>query len=179
MSTKTDNAEDVRSMPCYPSPVESPQASASGTERGAERAEFPPVLDVCCGGRMMWFNPDDERGMFVDIRKETVQRSEAAQRKSFKALEVNPDVQADFTDLPFPSDSFALVVFDPPHMTSLGANSFMAKEYGRLFGDWRDMLRKGFEECFRVLKPEGTLVFKWNEYDVPVSEILALTPERL
>jgi len=126
----------------------------------------------------MWFNPADDRGMFVDIRKETVQRSEAAQRKSFKALEVNPDVQADFTNLPFPSDSFALVVFDPPHMTSLGANSFMAKEYGRLFGDWRDMLRKGFEECFRVLRPEGTLVFKWNEYDVPVSEVLALTPER-
>jgi hypothetical protein len=50
---------------------------------------LPPVLDVCCGGRMMWFNPADDRGMFVDIRKETVQRSEAAQRKSFKALERN------------------------------------------------------------------------------------------
>ena len=24
----------------------------------------------------------------------------------------------------------------------------------------------------RVLKPNGTLIFKWNEQDVPVSEIL-------
>lgn len=45
-------------------------------------------------------------------------------------------------------------------------------------GDWKDELRRGFVECFRVLKPEGVLVFKWNENDVPVSQILALTPER-
>ncbi len=40
------------------------------------------------------------------------------------------------------------------------------------------MLRKGFEECFRVLKPEGTLIFKWNEDEVAVTEILKLTPEQ-
>lgn len=40
------------------------------------------------------------------------------------------------------------------------------------------MIRRGFAECFRVLKPEGTLIFKWNEHEVPVSQILALTPER-
>lgn len=38
------------------------------------------------------------------------------------------------------------------------------------------MLRLGFAECFRVLKPEGTLIFKWNEIEVPLREILALTP---
>ena len=40
------------------------------------------------------------------------------------------------------------------------------------------MLHRGFAECFRVLRPEGTLIFKWCEYDVPVSEVLALTPEK-
>jgi len=55
----------------------------------------------------------------------------------------------------------------------------MGMKYGTLLGlDWRDMLRKGFAECFRVLRPGGTLVFKWNEEDVPVREILALTPEK-
>lgn len=54
----------------------------------------------------------------------------------------------------------------------------MAKKYGKLEGDWRAELTKGFAECFRVLKPEGTLVFKWNENEVPVSQILALTPEK-
>jgi hypothetical protein len=27
-----------------------------------------------------------------------------------------------------------------------------------------------------VLKPAGTLIFKWNEYQVPVAQVLALTP---
>lgn len=54
----------------------------------------------------------------------------------------------------------------------------MAKKYGKLEGDWRDMIRKGFAECLRVLKQDGTLIFKWNENEIPVSEILKLTPEK-
>ena len=48
----------------------------------------------------------------------------------------------------------------------------------RAYGDWREMLRKGFAECFRVLKHDGVLVFKWCEDEIPVSQILALTPEK-
>ena len=91
---------------------------------------------------------------------------------------VDPDTLADFTDLPFPSDTFDHVVFDPPHCFRNGETSRMQIMYGTLRGDWREMLRKGFAECFRVLRPGGTLVFKWNETDVLVREILALTPER-
>ena len=139
---------------------------------------FPPVLDACCSKRAFWFDPRDERTLFVDNRAETIVRNDSSNRKGFRVLEIAPDKVADFTALPFPSDTFAHVVFDPPHMTTLGQNSYMAKCYGRLTGDWRDMLRKGFAECFRVLRPEGTLIFKWCEYDVPVSEVLALTPEK-
>jgi 23S rRNA G2069 N7-methylase RlmK/C1962 C5-methylase RlmI len=57
-------------------------------------------------------------------------------------------------------------------MTSLGENSWMAKKYGVLKGNWKQMLKDGFDECMRVLKPNGTLIFKWNEQDIPVSEIL-------
>jgi ubiquinone/menaquinone biosynthesis C-methylase UbiE len=39
-------------------------------------------------------------------------------------------------------------------------------------------LRKGFSECFRVLEPNGVLVFKWNETQIKVSEILKLTTEK-
>lgn len=53
----------------------------------------------------------------------------------------------------------------------------MAKKYGKLNRKtWRDDLRKGFAECFRVLKPDGVLIFKWNEYEIPVAEVLKLTP---
>ena len=31
-------------------------------------------------------------------------------------FEVNPDVQADFTNMPYPDNSFRMVVFDPPHL---------------------------------------------------------------
>lgn len=31
---------------------------------------------------------------------------------------------------------------------------------------------KGFDECMRVLEPNGTLVFKWNEMRITVSQIL-------
>lgn len=91
---------------------------------------------------------------------------------------VAPDVRGDFTALPFASASFALVVFDPPHLVRAGPKSWMAKKYGKLSNDWRTVLRLGFAECFRVLRPEGTLVFKWNECQVPVREVLALTPEQ-
>ena len=70
-----------------------------------------------------------------------------------------------------------LVVFDPPHLIKAGEKSWLAKKYGRLNPDtYKDDLRQGFSECFRVLKPNGILVFKWNETDVPVSEILKLAP---
>lgn len=40
---------------------------------------------------------------------------------------------------------------------------------------WREDLRQGFSEALRVLKPHGTLIFKWNETQIKVREILALT----
>jgi hypothetical protein len=40
------------------------------------------------------------------------------------------------------------------------------------------MLRDGFAECFRVLAPSGVLIFKWTETQIPLRDILALTPEK-
>lgn len=37
------------------------------------------------------------------------------------------------------------------------------------------VIRAGFKEAFRVLRPHGVLVFKWNETQIPISQILALT----
>ena len=50
-------------------------------------------------------------------------------------------------------------------------------KYGALQNKgWQKMLKEGFAECFRVLNPGGFLIFKWNETDIKVSEILKLTP---
>ncbi|MDC9607440.1 hypothetical protein PSI21_21250, partial [Xenorhabdus griffiniae] len=36
---------------------------------------------------------------------------------------------------------------------------------------------QGFREAFRVLRPAGTLIFKWNETQIKTSEILALVSQ--
>lgn len=137
-----------------------------------------PVLDACCGSRMFWFNRQDPRAVFMDKRSESHSLKDKYSKGGFRELNITPDLVADFTAIPFNDAEFSLVVFDPPHLTNAGDKGWMAKKYGRLEGDWKSMLRQGFSECFRVLRPSGVLVFKWSESQVPISTILALTPEQ-
>lgn len=125
-----------------------------------------PILDACCGGRMMWFDKKHPSAVFMDIRVETHKLSNGT------TLVVHPDVVADFRSMPFAGESFHLVVFDPPH-TRAGTKGWMAKKYGSLtHATWKGVLRAGIDECFRVLKPNGVLIFKWNETHYKVSEVL-------
>lgn len=134
-----------------------------------------PVLDPCCGSRMFWFDREDGRALFGDIRRETHELRDRSSPGGSRKLIINPDQQVDFRQLPFSAEAFHLVVFDPPHLVGNGRSGWLAKKYGKLGTDWRDDLRAGFAECFRVLRPFGTLIFKWNEHEIRVSEILALT----
>lgn len=136
------------------------------------------VLDCTAGSRMFWFDKSDDRAVFVDKRREDHILTDNTRALGSRILNIDPDIQADFTSLPFNDGAFPLVVFDPPHLVRAGKRSWLAKKYGKLEGDWQSDLRKGFAECFRVLRADGTLVFKWNEVQVPVSQILALTPVR-
>lgn len=136
-------------------------------------ADLPPILDACCGPRMMWFDKKDPRALFVDKRRETC--IDHKLNRGNPHIVVDPDLIADFKLLPFADSSFTLVVFDPPHTFS-GKRGFIAKKYGTLPPEWRIEISAGFSECFRVLCPGGTLIFKWNEHRVPVSTVLSLTP---
>lgn len=131
------------------------------------------ILDMCCGSRMFWFDRDNPRVVFGDIR------SEAHVLCDGRNLVVKPDIIMDFRSLPFADGEFSMVVFDPPHLTRAGEHSWMRAKYGVLDKDgWPDDLRRGFAEAFRVLRAGGTLIFKWNETHIRTSEILALTPEK-
>ncbi len=138
-----------------------------------------PVLDPCCGSRMMWFDKNDDRVVFGDKRRETIVVTDRTHREDgTRTLQINPDTLMDFRALPLNDNSFRLVAFDPPHLERAGPKSWLAAKYGKLSDNWRDDLRAGFSECFRVLEPMGVLVFKWNETQVKLKEVLALTPHQ-
>lgn len=151
-----------------------------------EKTKNKPILDACCGGRMFYFDKNDPRVLFHDIRDMETTLCDG------RRFAVRPDVVGDFRNMQFASGSFSLVVFDPPHLLRNTGKSKFADIYGSLnpkakptgwqhakYGalgdtDWRETLRLGFSECFRVLKGGGFLVFKWNETDIPVSEVIGL-----
>jgi ubiquinone/menaquinone biosynthesis C-methylase UbiE len=139
----------------------------------SDQTTLQPILDACCGGRMMWFDKNDARALFLDNREETWEIG-----GGHLPFRIQPDVLGDFTALPFPAESFTLVVFDPPHILRQEARGWITRKYGVLNGEWREMLRQGFAECFRVLKPGGTLIFKWSDSNVSLPEILRLTNEK-
>ncbi len=133
----------------------------------------PTVLDPASGSRMFYFDPVDPRVVFGD------KRSESHTLCDGRALEVAPDLLLDFRALPFPDGQFRVVIFDPPHLTRVGRNGWMFKKYGGLgVTTWREDLTVAFAECFRVLAADGVLIFKWNETQIPVSDVLALTPAK-
>jgi SAM-dependent methyltransferase len=137
-----------------------------------------PVLDACCGSRMFWFDRRDSRVVYQDKRQESHVLKDSSSTGGNRTLVIDPDTVGDFTDMDFPDESFSMVVFDPPHLVGAGKKGWLAKKYGTLGAHWEDEISAGFRECFRVLKPAGTMIFKWNEHSIPVARILALTPER-
>lgn len=130
------------------------------------KKDLPPILDACCGARSFWYNKNNPLAMFMDIRRESSELCDG------RTLNIDPDIIADFRNMPFPSNSFRLVVFDPPHLRWCGDNSYMKAKYGRLSPDYRNDIVQGLSECWRVLQPFGVLVFKWNEQQIKVAPIL-------
>jgi len=128
---------------------------------------LPPILDTTAGGRMMWFDRNNPLVLYIDKRQ-----LEPTYLCDGRLFEVSPDMVADFTDLPFPDNTFWLVVFDPPHLLRVNDTAYMAIKYGRLHDDWREVIRDGFEECMRVLRPNGTLIFKWSEVQITTTDVI-------
>lgn len=127
---------------------------------------------------MMWLDREHPDVIYGDQRAEIVTVTDRSHGNAdgTRTLRIEPDVLLDFRALPYSDESFKLVAFDPPHLVRAGPRSWLAAKYGKLGENWRDDLRAGFAECFRVLATDGVLVFKWNETQVKVSEVLPLAP---
>ena len=128
------------------------------------------ILDACCGGKQFWYNKNHPNTIYIDIRKGNFPTPD------WPTFKVDPNIVMDFRKMDFPDKSFKLVIFDPPHM-KLGPNSHMADRYG-VFYAWeiRQLVFEGFREFERVLKKDGTVMFKWNDHDVNLGKILELAP---
>jgi len=124
------------------------------------------VLDACCGSKMFWFDGNNPLTVFQDKRELDTTLCDGRQ------LVVNPDVIGDFTKMDWTSDKFKIVILDPPHLNVGGDKSWIVQKYGRLPKEWAEYITDMFSECFRVLEDDGVLIFKWNETQIKVSEIL-------
>ena len=130
-----------------------------------------PILDPCCGSRMFYFDKEDPRVLFGDIREIDTRLKDASSLGGYRELHIHPDMLMDFRELPFEDGSFPLVIF--------GDSSWLAKKYGRLpeIG-WKEYLGQGLAECWRVLKPQGTLIFKWNEQQIKFGDLEEIFPAK-
>lgn len=81
-------------------------------------SEGKTVLDVCCGGRMMWFDRQHPAVVFGDQRRETLTVTDRSHGRAdgTRELRIEPDTLLDFRALPYPDESFWHVAFDPPHL---------------------------------------------------------------
>lgn len=134
------------------------------------------ILDMTAGSRMFWWNKENENTIFLDKRDEdyNVGTYQTKSGEVTREVHVHPDIVADwFKDgLPFPENRFSMVVFDPPHLLNVGDDSWLYAKYARLDKNWEAQLAKGFNEAMRVLKPYGTLVFKWNDEQIKLPLVL-------
>jgi SAM-dependent methyltransferase len=126
------------------------------------------ILDATCGSRMMWFEKENSLTLYTDLRNGEYTSGHGDNTS------ITPDMVVDFRDMPFDNESFYLVVFDPPHSKWLGKNTILGQKYGQLLSTWETDIRAGFDECMRVLKPNGVLIFKWHDKDIKLSKLLSV-----
>lgn len=120
------------------------------------------ILDLTAGNRAIWFNKNHPDALYIDIRPE-----------------VMPDLVADAKQL-FPliteTDSFDLVVFDPPHL-NFGSKSNMSKSYGHhTTKDILNLIQRAEQQAWLVSKPDGLMALKWNTHSISLERVLALMP---
>jgi len=123
---------------------------------------------------MFWKNKNHPNTLYIDNR---IAKKGHIQNGWNPNHEIKPDIVMDFRNMAFKDNSFKLVVFDPPHLYNGSMKSVINKKYGLLDrNNWKTDIQKGFNECLRVLEDYGILIFKWQEANIPLKDVLALFP---
>ena len=131
------------------------------------------VLDACCGAKFMWFNKNHPNVIYNDIRE-----MEKGFIKNRQNIEIKPDTNYDFCNLPFPDKRFKLITFDPPQVICKSKTSTLIGCYGSLDKDYDVLFQKGIKELWRVLDDFGILFMKFNNVHINFEEILKHFPQQ-
>jgi hypothetical protein len=140
------------------------------------------ILEATAGGRSYWFDKENHETVFCDMRIEDPGfLEENMDSNENPGYSVRPQIQADYRRLPFPSNTFDHVVFDPPHLvTNHGMaklTGVMKRKYGCLKAEtWPDDLRRAFIELFRVMKDTATISFKFSDHHIGFDRVLEPIP---
>lgn len=128
--------------------------------------DYPMILDCTAGFRKMWKGMHQDV-LFMDIRKE-----------------VKPDILASNEQMPFRSNVFSKIVYDPPHLIkhqrAIQSESLMAK-YIKKFSCWKSksaLLRniaRVNNEANLVLKSNGILFVKHTVTKDPSGDPIAVS----
>lgn len=114
------------------------------------------VIDVTANKRRMWdgvvFNG---RITYADIDQE-----------------MNPDIIADFRNLPCAPATYDVIVFDPPHLPAAAASPASDKEFSKRYGlshaPAADNVKEYFppflREAERILRPDGLIFAKLKDF---------------
>ena len=130
------------------------------------------ILDACCSVKAMWYNKSHSNAVYIDIREEKDGFMGYGRKEG-----IHPDYVMDFRKMDFPDKSFKLVVFEPPHLKTLGETSYFKKKFGCLNAEtWQTDIKQAFNECWRVLEDYGILIFKWSDNEIPFHRVLRFAP---
>lgn len=136
------------------------------------------ILDATTSNKSMWYQKDNPFTVFMDMRKgifsPQTPNMKTATIKKCGVYKVFPDIQARWQHLPFKDECFDMIVFDPPHIS--GSSAGISQRYGFLTKTWKYDMSEGLKELFRVLKNEGSFIFKWNEREIQIKEVLNIFP---
>lgn len=132
------------------------------------------ILDVTVGARKIYCGWDKKLNdplVGIDVRKGDFSYNCSDDWVDHEVL-VEPTIQADLKHLPFQSNIFEGVVFDPPH-----TNASLDTWIGRYYGAWTQReaiqtVRHANKEFARVLRPRGFLILKVMPRQFPLYETL-------
>ena len=141
------------------------------------------ILDATAGNRLIWENKNSSNIIYLDFNKR---------------LQVTPSIFGDNRHLPFKDKVFDTVFFDPPYASGYKTHfwSFANITEFREYGKWGECHGKipqyygidlyknkshlfkyiflALYEIFRVLKDDGMLWFKWNNFEIAFHKIHGL-----